>query len=420
MLLSRSPGTPSQDEIAHVVIARHAWHDPHLILDAWGRPVNTLLYLLPSRFGLTGARIGSIMFASVTVLLATLIAREVGLRRLYLIPLLLWFQPWFADLGHFALTEVPFSMILTLAIYAWMKGHRRIAALTFGLLPLVRWEALALIPLGALALLISRRWRLLGVLAAPLVTFLGLSVLFGGENMSLREYLATPAGAYGYGTWGHFFATSSPLIGPPVLLSAAFGSLRAIRDLRVLAISSVWGTYFILQVLSWRFGKGAGYAEFALPVAPGIAVLAALGVESAVASCRRIRLRPIARTLVFAVLVFVTVATLVAGVRNDTHPLDGEALAMRDAARWLRVHAPIDPEIISTHAWFQYFYELPFRSRHTGLRDGGRNVGAGTIMVWDIHYSNRWGYRLEDLMNPRNGWEHLATFRGKAAIFRKR
>ncbi|MGH2785058.1 MAG: hypothetical protein ACRDJ1_07335 [Actinomycetota bacterium] len=419
-LLARSPGTPNQDEIAHVLISRQAWHDPHVILDAWGRPVNTLLYVIPSRFGLTGARIGALVFAAITVIFATLIARSLGVERLFLIPLFLWFQPWFHEFGYIAMTEIPFSMVLTIAIYAWLKDRPVIAALAFGSLPLIRWEALGLLPIGALILIVTRRWRILPFLGLPLVIFLGLSAAFGGDNITMREYLRMTPGAYGYGTWGHFFGTSAPLIGLPVLIAAFVGLPSAIRNRRTLGVLIVSFAYFALQVVSWRLGKGAGYAEFAMPIAPIVAIVAALGVGWVISGFRILGGRRFVQLATGFLLAGLAASVLIVGLRSEPRPLDLEATAMKEAAAWLQ-ERDVDPQrILSTHAWFQYFYDLPFPHRHTGLIDGGRTLPGGTIMVWDNHYSNRWGYHMDDLVDPANGWERLETFRGRAAIFVKR
>jgi len=418
-LLARSPGTPSQDEIAHVLISKQAWHDPKVILDAWGRPINTLLYVIPSRWGLTGARIGAVIFAAITVIVATLIARSFGVRRLYLVPLLLWFQPWFHDFGYIALTEVPFSMMLAVSIYAWLRERRAWAVLAFGLLPLIRWEALGLIPLGALIIILSRRWRLLPLLGAPLLIFLTLSAAFGGDNITMREYLRMTPGAYGYGTWGHFFGTSAPLIGLPVLIAAIFGIPRAIRDRRFLGAIAVWAAYFGLQVVSWKLGKGAGYVEFALPVAAGVAIVAATGTEWVASAFRKLSNAFAVRIATGLLISVLAASVLLVGSRSEPRPLDVEAKAMKEAAAWLRERNLDPPRLLSTHAWFQYFYDLPFPRRHPGLVDGGRGLPAGTIMVWDRHYSNRWGYHIDELVDPANGWKRLEAFRNRAAIFVK-
>jgi hypothetical protein len=416
--MAASSGAPNQDEIAHVLIAKHAWHDPSLLLDAWGRPGNTFPFVLPAQFGLTGARIGALVISALTILIVTRIAQHLGVKRLYLIPLFLWFQPWFHTFGHLALTEVPFTLYMSCAVLAWLRDRHGWAALFFGLLPLTRWEALALLPLAGLYLIFTRRWRALAIMAAPLGIYLVASALAGTDVNGISDYLRMRAGAYGYGDLTHFFRTSAPLIGAPVLILAAFG-LPRLRSPKVLAIMAAWGAYFAIQVATWYRGRGAGYAEFALPVAPGLALLAAFGTEHITGLLERNRARAlaVARGVVIGVA---AVAVMALGFQSEPRLLDIEGKAMKEAAAWLRESDIETPRVLSTHAWFQYFYDLPFPTSHRGLIDGGRAEPPGTIMVWDRHYSNRWGYRLEDLLNPTNGWERLETFRrGRAAIFVK-
>jgi hypothetical protein len=422
ILLARSPlgGTPTQDEIAHVLISKHAWNDPQLLLDAWGRPVNTLLYLIPSRFGLTGARLASVVFSALTVVLVTLIVRSLGVKRLYLVPLFLWFQPWFHDFGYAALTPVPFSMLLALSVYAWLRDRPGWAAFVFGLLPLVRWEFLAMLPVAAVLLAVMLRWREIALLASPIAVYLVLGAVAGGDAVSLAEYLrgASP-GSYGYGTWSHFFETSAPLIGAPVLVLAALGIPAAARSRRTAGVVAVWAAFFALEVVAWRAGRGAGYVEFVLPVAPVLAIMAAVGTEWLLG-------RPAGRDgpsrtpaiVRGTIIAGAAVAVLAVGLQTDPRPVDPEAGPMKAAASWLRDHRVQAPTLMSTHAWFQYFYDLPFDTR-SGLVDGGRDMPAGTIFVWDRHYSNVRGYPLSVLSDPANGWTRLVVFDGFAAIFRK-
>lgn len=422
-LLARSPieATQRQDEIAHFLISKHSWHDPHLLLDAWGRPVNTLSYLIPSRFGLSGARLGAIAFSALTVVLVTLIARSLGVRRLYLIPLFLWFQPWFHDLGYAALTSLPFSMLLTFSIYAWLRDRPGQAAFAFGLLPLVRWEFLAMLPIAAVLLARTRRWRAVALLACPMVAYMTLSAVAAGGAVTLTEYVrGATAGAYGYGTWSHFFESSAPLIGAPVLLLAAVGIIAVARNRRAAAVIGIWAATFALQVVAWRAGRGAGYIEFVLPVAPAVAIMAALGTEWTLAKLSARDRRP--RAVAFGrgvVVAGAAAAVLAVGLQTDPRSADPEAGPLKAAASWLRDNRVQFPVILSTHTWFQYFYALPPRIRSPRLVDGGRNLPAGTIFVWDRHYSNRGGYSLALLDDPANGWTRLAVFDGFAAIFRR-
>src|SRR6185437_277454 len=131
------------DEIGHFLIARDAWVHPQLILNAWGRVGTTLSFLLPAAAGLEVARGAALAMSAATVLIATKVAQLVGVRALALVPVFLWFQPWFHLYGNAVITEVPFSLALMAACWAALADRTAVASVLFGLLPLMRHEGIA-------------------------------------------------------------------------------------------------------------------------------------------------------------------------------------------------------------------------------------------------------------------------------------
>src|SRR5882762_6399528 len=109
-LFLNSPGVPVHDEVTHFFMSRDAWHTPELMLDLWGRPINTISYMPFAIFGLKYARLASIIFASLTVLLTIRLAKHLDVDYAFLVPTFLWFQPWFSDLSYACITEVPLSL----------------------------------------------------------------------------------------------------------------------------------------------------------------------------------------------------------------------------------------------------------------------------------------------------------------------
>lgn len=128
---ANSPDAIFQDEVAHILMSRDAWQHPELMLNIWGRPFNTIIYMLPSLGGLVAARWFSLIFSGISVILATKVAEKLNLKALWLIPLCLWFQPWFADLSYTANTMTPFSFLLILGIYLWVNDKATWASLRY-------------------------------------------------------------------------------------------------------------------------------------------------------------------------------------------------------------------------------------------------------------------------------------------------
>ena len=123
-----SAGVPVHDELAHYFISRDAWQQPELLLSMWGRPVRNIVYWLPAIGGLKAARVFSVILTGLTIGIATEIGRLIGVQRLYLIPLFIWFQPWVSVFGsvnessveHLKLFFWP-ALIAALVQHAYMR-----------------------------------------------------------------------------------------------------------------------------------------------------------------------------------------------------------------------------------------------------------------------------------------------------------
>ena len=106
---------------------------------------------------------------------------------------------------------------------------------------------------------------------------------------------------------------------------------------------------------------------------------------------------------------------------TDPHPATAENRALEQAANWMREHAIHPSRLVATHVFF-YDY-LPLRVKSDGLWvewPEPEDMGEETIVVWDSHYSNRWGLEYEFMISRPNEWTVLAKFEdGKAVIFKR-
>lgn len=102
---------------------------------------------------------------------------------------------------------------------------------------------------------------------------------------------------------------------------------------------------------------------------------------------------------------------------------------MKHAADFLRSQTPpLESEISATNVWFYYWYPLttPFtegRWRKTlWIQNRLDKLKENDLVIWDNHYSDRFGHTLEALQN-RTKWEEvkLTYFKGKPVwgVFRR-
>jgi hypothetical protein len=414
------------DEIGHFLVARDSWVHPQLILNAWGRVGTTLTFMLPAALGLQVARVAALAMSAGVVLVATQIARLVGVRTLALVPVLLWFQPWFHSYANAVLTEIPFSLALAGAIWAALAGRLEIGSFLFGLLPLMRHEGIAVLGLWAVYLLYRRAWRALALAAAPELAYqTAYALVLERAPFSLYFHSAT-AGIYGHGGWLHYVLPLARSVGPPVGLLAILGLVAGRRNVRLLLVAAPYVLLVLLETAIFRFGlfSSGGNISFLVPVAAFAAVAAAAGTDVLIGYARRHEWRSRPRIASGAALA-VVVAAVTIGYAFRTHPAraDAAALPMRGAVRFLHARL-IDPSrATATHVWF---YELSgtripagdgYHSPWSRPPDPQR-LERGSVVVWDCFYSNRFGLRWRRL--GLAGFHELARFGGGRVVVLER
>ena len=426
-LCLNSPGVPVQDEIGHFLISKGAWKHPELMLNLWGRPVTTILYMITSFWGLNIARCFSIFLASLTVLISTKVAQKLGVKLLFLIPVFLWFQPWFSDLSYAVITQVPFSLLLITGVYLWLDGREEIASIPIGLLPLTRHEGIALILAWFVYHSYKRKWVVAVASAVPLIIF-NIIYNFVYQSLALQIYFSPkPIALYGSGTWLHFVRPVADNVGAPLLILSLLAIVPILKLKEKSYIFAGYVLYFLVHTVIYRFGLYAsgGYNIFLLPLAPAFAITAALGSEFISSLSGKILANTTGSTLSNAIsrllIVFAVVSVAYVGLQTKPRPLDKEGVALKQAADWLRSSNLVASKVVSTHVWFFYFYDLDLEpNKLWALPPDLDELPAGSIVVWDRHYSNRWGLSYDELSDPPNNWVKLKSFGDNfAVVFRK-
>lgn len=420
-LLMRSTGTAVQDEVNHFLISRHAWESPHLMLHIWGRPANTLVYMLPALWeDLRGARIFSLLLSLLTVWLTMQTAKQLGLKWLFLIPLFTFFQPWFMSHSYLAITEVPFSLYLIAGGYFWLRGKWTIASICFGLLPLTRHEGIVILGVWGLYCLFVRNWKgaIISTLPYGIYNFLYFVVF---SQLPFEIFLNTkPTTFYGSGGWFHFLPPLIQGTGIPVFLLAVISAIWLYKLKRKTFLFVVYASYYLTHVIIYRYGLFAsgGYSLFLVPLAPGIALAAAVSIES---MWEFLRTKNVLKSLgtkiaLITVLLGVCIWVLVLGMQVKPWLLSPEEIGTQEAAKWIRENRPDVSRVVSTHTWFHYFYDLPWpEGRGVGSQTPLNELYSGDLVVWDAHYSDRLGFTKEQLTEG-DQWEELVSFQNNLVM----
>jgi hypothetical protein len=319
---------------------------------------------------------------------------------------------------------------VVLAVYLFLKKHVNYASLMAGLLPLFRHEGIALTALWTLYILYNKKDLRNGIIPwIPLIVF-NLVFYLATNSWAFDLYFdAKPTTLYGSGSWWHFLAglIDHRAVGIPLMVLMIGSIVPICSSSRNRLIFAWYGSYFLLHTVIYLFGLFAsgGYILFLLPLAPAIAIAAVNGLNSyvdyaAILSKRFENILPLfAPRILYSAACMITVVMTLLFVHP--HPLDTEGIAAKKAAEWVRAEGLSTNKLISTHVYFYHFLPLnvpanTLWSEFPPLEE----LPAGTVLIWDSHYSDRWGLNYTYLSQDPS-WLRIADFGyNTIVIFRKR
>lgn len=411
------------DGCSHYLYARFAFEQPSYFVNVWGRPVFTILYALPALVGRRlGVRLTSLVLALACAAVAQRIARLQGLRRPALALVLTLGQPLVFLHSFSELTELPFALMLGLALLAYQRQAFLAMTLLVGFMPASRPEGFAFVLLTAGALVLHRRWRLLTVLPLPLIAWDVCGwLLYGREgnwwSWLVRTWPYAAESIYKSGSLFHFVmlmpAITSPLIFPATCLGIWL-SLRPWRRFladhaaRCVVLTAALPLAILAghSLLYWT-GKMASSGElrYMVTAAPLWGVLGARGWEWVFE--RWPRRNPV---------LWAGVAVLLACVVNNFWravpvTLDTDWVRARQIADWYETwpDRALYPRIEASHPGIYYFLDRSMVG--PGSREWSRKTtqtpAPGTLLVWDNIYGfyNSDATRSVDLkLIQHSGW----------------
>ena len=410
-----SEGFLEADACTHYLYSRFAADQPPLLVDVWGRPFCTIIYMLPAMLGArAGVRIFSMLMAVAIALITMRIARNQGYRRPALAMIFLLGQPLIFLHSFSELTELPFALLIALALWAYQVRNWWALAILVGLMPTSRPEGFGFIALAAVALVLHRRWYLLPILLVPVAAWNCTGWVMYGKVGSWWRWLIDQwpyAGQslYTPGYLIHFLIMLPAIVSPvafPALWLGVWRSLRGPAD-EPLVISACFKAFFgpdhrlrvqwviVLTALGILAGHSLlywagrmasnGELRYMLVVSPMWALLAAAGWEWAF---DRFNWRWPALWAGVGVLL-----SVLSNAKYPVIPLDlsPEARRAKEVAGWYADHPWQKgyPRVLATCRDLYYFIDRspndPKGSAYWNRRTID-NDQKGIILVWDPIY----------------------------------
>lgn len=418
------------DNISHYLIARYSFRHPSLFLNAWGRPLYTLLCAPFAQFGLHGAMLLNAGLAAASAWLGCRIAKALGFGRAALAILFIGFTPMYFRMVPTVLTEVLFGFLLLLGTERFLNRRYLAAAVAWSLLPFARTEGYVLLPLFALAFLYVRKLKALPFLATGILLFTVAGMFLYRDPLWLINRFPYPV-TYTHpvyheaGSPWHFVAAHDILLGLPLEILLGLGLAGLFREiisgddlrrrnaiLAILLLVAPFAGYFILHsILFWRaMGGSLGLERVMAAVLPAAALVALKGLWVTE------RLPQLGQRIVTVLATLVVVATPFLLFPVPT-PLSPEEETVKRSAEWLKSSPWRD------HTVYYADNNVPYRLGLDPWRTDPREcclfgdykyldtIPAGSLFFWDAHFGpNESKVPFDTLLcNPRQ--RLLAWFR---------
>ncbi len=240
----KSKGFLESDGGTHYIFARHAFQQPAYFVDVWGRPLCTMLFAGPAAIGgLIGVRLTSLAVAIGCALVAYRIAVVQEYRWPVLALIFTLGQP-LVFLHSFAeLTELPFALVIGVALLAYQTRRWSAMAILLTIAPLGRPEGFVFLLLGAFALAAHQQLKWIAVLPVGLILWSLAGHQLAGPADSpwwrwLPQHWPYETGSeYPSGSPIHFLLMLPVLIGPfafPAMWIGMENNLRVPGGIRAL------------------------------------------------------------------------------------------------------------------------------------------------------------------------------------------
>src|SRR3989440_6187180 len=163
-----SRGFLEADGCTHFLYSRFVWQEHHLITNVWGRPFCTAIYAIPALFHRQGVRTASMIMAVGIALITFNIAKRQNHRLPALAGVFLLGQPILFLHSFSELTEIPFALLVTIALWTYQTRRFLTLAIIVALMPTARPEGFGFIGLAIAAFILHRRAYLIPILMLPL------------------------------------------------------------------------------------------------------------------------------------------------------------------------------------------------------------------------------------------------------------
>jgi hypothetical protein len=396
------------DTITHYQMSKYSWQHDYLLMDQWGKPVFTILFSPIAQLGFNAVVVMNMMLIFLGAFWAMGIARDLGLKRPWLVALLTLWLPVVVGNSVSSLTEMICALFLIGYIRLALQQRFILAGIVVGFMPFARSEGFVIVALILLYYAFTARWKYMPWLLVGSVVFNTLGYFITGKTLWIFQsnpYVNTTFDMYGHGTFYHFFQYALPLFGFTYLLWLLQTVREVPKALQLwksrswtlneqvwiwLIAGSAWG-YFLAHTVLWWQGMWAslGLGRVMFVIAVPIALMAVKTIEWLLEKGSVMYQR--------SLLVFIVAITLAAPFIIRTFSfqeimifpaLGEEEIQNKVAANYLEQNFDTEnTKFFTAHPYLNLLLDVdPFDIKKIETLNKVENAKPGDVVVWDGHF----------------------------------
>jgi ABC-type cobalt transport system substrate-binding protein len=413
------------DNITHYFISRYAFKYPELFLNAWGRPLYTILSAPFAQFGLHGLKLLNILLGISTAWFIYRIAKMLEIKTAVISIIFVCFTPLYFVMLPTALTEILFSFVLVLTVFLFIRGNYTASAIVISFIPFARTEGFILLPVFFFALWRVKQYKPIPFLATGVVVFSLLGCWHFKDLFWVFTQFPYPV-TYHHpvynkpGSLWHFLEIRDYILGLPLEILFLAGTIGILRELfssdkssrhhaRLLLFLVLFPFLLYLvfhAVLYWQaMGGSMGLERVLAAVLPLAALVGVKGFQLlyGIASTNRY-IRWIFTGLVVGVVPITPFRTYI-----FPFPLSPEETTIKKAAAWLKASQLNDKLLFYTDNNVPFYMGLdpyqksPMLCSSIATCKALDTIPPGSVLVWDAHFgANESKISVDSLLeNPR-------------------
>lgn len=396
------------DNITHFQLSHYAFYHPSLFLNAWGRPLYTIIAAPFAQFGLPGAKLLNILLGIATATLAGEIARKLEIKPTWVAILFVCFTPLYFVMLPTVLTEILFSFILLLSIYLFLSEKYRLSAIVISFLPFARTEGFVLLPLFFLTYLIVKQGKVIPFLLTGTLFFSVIGGLYFRDFFWVFTQFPYPV-TYHHpiykerGDLFHFIQDRNLILGLPLEILFIAGFLQLFREwfsgsamlrkqslLIFLLLLLPFFTYLAFHsILYWKaLGGSMGLDRVLTAVLPLAALIALKGFQGII---QVFKTNCFLRSF-FTILILIWVVIFPFRIYPYPYPLSPEEETIKAAVAWFKTSPYNKKTVYYTDNNVPYYLGIdPYQKSPAVCHLFGDakyldTIPEGSILVWDAHF----------------------------------